>query len=261
MNNSSSLFVLLVLALVSCGNDDGDAEKNTSDNATVTLNFSHQWGDEDVTGADFNTIQYKNENGEEMSIERLRYLISKITLESLGGETIILKGYNLVDLTNGTGLSYVLPEKIPAQQYSNVSFTFGFDNEDNQNGAYPDLNTALWNVPEMLGGGYHYMQLEGRFVDSTSTETGYQYHAIRAVDNSGATLVFEDTFFKVDLGAVEIAGNSILEIKMDIAEWFKNPVKWNLNELHSMMMPNFEAQKMISQNGRSVFNLAEVRSQ
>jgi len=102
------------------------------------------------------------------------------------------------------------------------------------------------------------MQLEGKFIATTDSETGYQYHAIRAVDMLGEELNFEDTFFTVDLGAVEIRDNTTIEIIMDIAEWFKNPIKWNLNELHSMMMPNFEAQKMIFQNGKSVFSLGET---
>jgi len=260
MKKNITLLFLVSIFLSACSDDD-DSIGRTDAKARVGFNFTHQWGDDVVTKNDFNTVQYVNENGEQMSIERLRYLVSNITFKRFDGETITMGGYNLVDLTNGTDLSFVLRDSITVGKYSNVSFTFGFDNEDNQNGAYPDLNSVLWNVPEMLGGGYHYMQLEGKFMDSTDTETGYQYHAIRAVDRSGEELAFEDTFFTVDLGAVEIKGDANIAIKMDIAEWFKNPVKWNLNELHSMMMPNFEAQKMISQNGKSVFSLGEVATQ
>ena len=45
---------------------------------------------------------------------------------------------------------------------------------------------------------------------------------------------------------------------MDISEWFKNPNIWNLNELNTMLMPNFEAQKIIKQNGVSVFSLGDI---
>lgn len=256
MKKKIALLLLASIFLYACSNDDDDA-KQADATASVTLNFTHHWNDNEVTGNDFNTIQYENENGEQMSIERLRYLVSNITFESSSGETIRIDGYNLVDLTNNTDLIYLLPDSIQVGNY-NVSFTFGFDNEDNKNGAYPDLNSVLWNVPEMLGGGYHYMQLEGKFIDDTDAQTGYQYHAIRAVDMSGEELKFEDTFFTVDLGAIEIRDNTGIEIKMDIAEWFKNPIKWNLNELHSMMMPNFEAQKMISHNGNNAFKLGEV---
>jgi hypothetical protein len=45
---------------------------------------------------------------------------------------------------------------------------------------------------------------------------------------------------------------------MNIAEWFKNPNTWDLNELNTVLMPNFEAQKMMSENGRSVFSLGDI---
>ena len=45
---------------------------------------------------------------------------------------------------------------------------------------------------------------------------------------------------------------------MNLAEWFKNPITWNLDDLHIMLMPNYQAQKMINQNGRSVFSLGQT---
>jgi hypothetical protein len=71
-------------------------------------------------------------------------------------------------------------------------------------------------------------------------------------------LSFKDTSFEVDLGTVEITKNATIEIKMNIAEWFKNPNIWNLNELNTVLMPNFEAQKLMSANGKSVFSLGAV---
>lgn len=256
MKKSFVLLLVACIVLYGCKKDNDD--ELTNDSAKITINFTHKWDDIDIAEGDFNTIQYKNGNGEDLSIERLRYLVSNFAFEDSEGKIMQLPGYNLVDLTNGTDLSYQLPDTIEAKDYTNLYFTFGFNNEDNRTGAYLDLNSVLWNVPEMLGGGYHYMQLEGKFIDANDAETGYQYHAIRAVDSSGEELVFEDTFFIVDLGPITIEGDTNIEIKMNIAEWFKNPNLWNLNELHSMMMPNFEAQKMISQNGKTVFSLGKV---
>jgi len=45
---------------------------------------------------------------------------------------------------------------------------------------------------------------------------------------------------------------------MNIAEWFKNPYTWDLNELNTVLMPNFEAQLLMSQNGKSVFSRGEL---
>lgn len=243
------------MLLISCSNDGA----KTDGMVKATFNFIHHWDNTIITNANFNTVHYTTANGEELSIERLRYLISNITFEKPDGETIRLEGHNLIDVTNGTNLSFTPNESIPIGDYTNVSFTFGFTNEDNIDGEYIDLNSASWNVPTMLGGGYHYMQLEGKFIDDTATETGYQYHVIRAVDTSGAEIEFQDTFFQVDLGLVTISDTVAFEISMNVAEWFKNPNQWELNELHSMLMPNFGAQIMMSQNGKMAFSLDRIR--
>lgn len=247
------ILIILVLFMFTSCNKDKDVSQ-----VQITFKFSHNWDGTAVSNANFNSIIYTNANGEDLSITKLRYLISKITFEKSSGETFILDGYNLVDVTNNTNQSFTTITTIPDGDYSKVSFTFGFDNDDNYNENYIDLNSASWNVPELLGGGYHYMQLEGKFIDNTTTETGYAYHTIRAVDNSGATQVFQDTFFEVDLGAVNITNNATFNIEMNIAEWFKNPNTWDLNVLNQMLMPNSSAQIMMYENGQNVFNLESV---
>lgn len=227
---------------------------NTTTQAAISFNFTHSWNGETITTNDLNKIQFTNENGEELSIERLRYLISNITFTNENNEILSLRGYNLVDFVNGENLISIPSGTIPSDRYKNVSFTFGFNNNDNYNN-YPDLNAANWFVPEMLGGGYHYMQLEGRFINEASVETGYAYHVIRAVDNSGTSRQFEDTFFKVNLGPVNIGTNTNITVDMDVAEWFKNPNTWNLNILNNMLMPNFDAQLKMFANGQSVFSM------
>jgi hypothetical protein len=253
MKQIASTLLLCLLALTSCSEDRDDKISQTN----ITFNFNHSWDGTGVTNANFNAIQYTNANGEQLSITKLRYLISKITFKKSTGEHLVLDGYNLVDVTNNTNMSFSPMPTIPAGTYSSVSFTFGFNNTDNS-GNYPDLNSASWNVPGMLGGGYHFMQLEGKFIDTTTTETGYAYHAIRAVDNSGTNLVFQDTFFEVDLGTVTINNNAVFNIEMNIAEWFKNPNTGDLNLLNNMLMPNFGAQIMMFENGQNVFSLKSI---
>ncbi|SFZ89726.1 hypothetical protein SAMN05428642_101526 [Flaviramulus basaltis] len=249
---ASILFTFLLI--LSCSEDKDDNVSQVS----TTFNFTHNWEGTLVTNANFNTIQYINANGEELSIEKLRYLISKITFQNTNGKTYIIDGYNLVDVTNNSNLSFSSVTTIPTGDYTNVSFVFGFNNDDNYNNNYPDLNSTSWNVPEMLGGGYHYMQLEGKFIDNTTTETGYAYHAIRAVDNSGTNLEFEDTFIEVNLGEVTITNNATFNIEMNIAQWFKSPNTWDLNVLNNMLMPNYDAQIMIYENGQNAFSLESV---
>ncbi|MGJ5642732.1 MbnP family protein [Formosa sp. S-31] len=252
----------LVLALTSCSEDQDD-NLIASNYAAVSLTFTHTWNGETVTNDDFNDIKFTNANGEELSISKLKYLISNVSFSNETGETLTFDAYNLVDVTNGTNLEFCISDSIPIGNYNNISFTFGFNDEDNIDGLYTDLNAASWNVPAMLGGGYHFMQLEGNFITPskdeaiTPEEISYQYHTIRAADTSVSPVVPEDTSIMVNLGSKTIRNNTSIQIKMDISEWFKNPNQWDLQELHSDLMSNYDAQIMMYQNGQNVFSLAD----
>lgn len=249
------VLILCIAFLMNSCLSSNDDDVNT---VGISIRFTHSWGDTPVTSVDFNDLKFTNENGELLSIERLRYLISEIVLTHESGSTFTLNGYNLVDVTNNTNLSFRTSSIITPGNYTNVSFRFGFENSINIDGAYQDLNTANFNVPGMLGGGYHYMQFDGKYLDG-STEALFNYHAIRAVNTADPNnLLFQDTSFVVNLGAVTIGNNTGINIKMDISEWFKNPNTWDLNVLNTVLMPNFNAQVMMNANGASVFSLVNV---
>ncbi len=246
------LYILCALLLFyACSSDLDDNLRSVN----VKMSFSHYWEDSTITNADFNDLKFTNANGDVLSIERLRYLISGIEFTKTDGETIVLEGYNLVDVTNQTNLSFTPDQKIATGTYSNVSFIFGFKNEQNISSAYPDLNAASWNVPMQLGGGYHYMQFDGKFINNMEETQGYNYHAIRAVDNPGNPSFPQDTFFKVDLGEVTIGTATEINVAMHIEEWFQNPYTWDLNLYNQMLMPNSTAQILIHGNGQNVFSL------
>ncbi|WP_203256155.1 MbnP family protein [Hyunsoonleella ulvae] len=255
--NKIIALIIIWSTLLSCESDTGDI---VTSQTNITLNFSHSWDGTPVADSDFNTIKFTNAKGDNLSIERLRYLVSKVTFTTTNNEVLKLPGYNLVDVTNNTNLSFTPSSKIPSGNYSNVSFTFGFDNEDNyvENG-YTDLNAANFSVPAMLGGGYHYMQFDGKFINASNQEQGFNYHAIRAVDNPGDNPTFpKDTFFEVNLGPINITNNTVLNIEMNIAEWFKTPNEWDLNTLNQALMPNSSAQIMMFENGQNVFSLTSI---
>lgn len=254
MQKKLAVLLFVMFSFNSCSEDNNN---NLNTQASTTFTFSHNWDDAPVTNINFNALNYTNANGEILSLERLRYVISDITFTTINNENLILDIHNLVDVTNNNNLSFTPQNQIPLGSYT-VSFTFGLDNEDNAENNL-DLNSESFNVPDMLGGGYHYMQFDGKFINSNSEEQGFNYHAIRAVDNPGANPTFpQDTFFTVNLGVIVITNNIEIEVKMNIAEWFKNPNLWDLNDFNQTLMPNSTAQIMMYENGQNVFSLGEV---
>ncbi len=237
---------LLSFFLFSCG-DDEKKEFNT------IYDFTFNWDGTDITYDDFSTIKYTNKYGTKLSITKMRFLISNITFHGSDGDSIKIKGYNFVDVASNTGLVYTPETKIPEGKYD-ITFTFGFDTIDNKK-KYPDLNSVNWNWPEALGGGYHFMQYEGKFIDDSDKEQPYALHIGTARKSEG---VFEPNHFRVSLGSVNLDDDKRIEIKMNIAEWFKNPYTWNLNEYSTPLMPNYDAQILMHNNGKTVFSLGSV---
>lgn len=256
-----ALIALIAILAISCKNDD-----DSSNPVNVTFNFTHNWDGRAIENSDFEITEYSNLHGEVLTISKIVYLISDITFTSSTGDIYDAGDFNLVNVRQGVNLTFTPNIQIPPGNYT-VSFTFGLDDEDNIDGAYPELNATIegpWGVPLPLGGGYHYMRMEGKYTDpaSPAPEVGFAYHTIRANDMSTTPLTLQDTSFEVDLGQVTISNNTNIEIKMNAAEWFKNPNLWDLNVLFTSLMPNFSAQVMMYQNGKQgVFSLGTVTQQ
>lgn len=245
-------FFISTILLFSCSSDNDELIKQ----ATITFKFTQNWDGTTFSKSDFGKTEFTNKLGTKLKIEKLRYLVSRFAFTDGKGNVTLHKGYKLVDVNDEGSLALQLPNTISEGSY-NLSFIFGFNTEDNKDAIYKDLNTASWSVPSALGGGYHFMQLEGKFNNSKNEEQGFAYHTINAYDTSTNTP--ENTFFSVDLGSIVITNNATIEIKMNIAEWFKNPNDWDLNTLNSMLMPNFDAQKQMSANGKSgAFKLGSI---
>lgn len=274
------LALLLILAFIAfgCSNNDDDSSPevlgctdpnslNYNPEATkdddscvyeknVTFAFTQNWAGTPVTAADFNSSVYQNQAGNYLSISKLRYLISRISLHKADGTTVDFLEYNLVDLTDPSTLTLSPALNVITGDYTGISFIYGFNEADNMSGAYPDLNAANWNWPSMLGGGYHFMQMEGSFDDAAGAPQPYAYHHGTARVSEG---VFEQNFIAFEFDQnFTITDDATIEIKMDISEWYKNPLTWDLNDRSVDLMMNYLAQKDIQRNGASVFSIGEI---
>ncbi|HIP35904.1 MAG TPA: hypothetical protein EYG85_03525 [Crocinitomix sp.] len=244
--------------------DDGTC--TYSANKTVELKFTHNFDGSSVTKNELNQMNYKNEMGDSLSFTRLRYSISDIRFYLPNGDSIYVNGsYHLVDITDDASLVYTLPSlqdfivnKDYQAKFTGIGFNYGFDEEDNVSGAYTDLNAASWNWPDMIGGGYHQLQLEGIFKDNTGSYLSYQYHNGSATKDPSGNFEANYKFIKLSGSAFDLSAPTTVEIKMNLANWFRNPNTWDLNTYYTMLMPNYTAQKMITENSIDVFSVGTI---
>ena len=223
----------------------------------LTFTFAHHFAGTSVIDHNIHSpaFSYVNANGDTLSITKLKYLISDIRFYKSNGDSLVIEGYHLVDLSNSATLTYAPTFELPFDSYTGLSFNFGFDSTDNVSNAYTDLNSASWNWPSGMGGGYHFMQMEGKY-KYQGNDSSYTYHMGTAYDMMMS--MAEQNYFKADLGAITITNNATIQIKMDISEWYKNPSNWDLNQYHSNLMMNRSAQTLMNTIGKDVFSLGVV---
>jgi hypothetical protein len=253
MKKLALLFLISIVA-ISCKNDDDSTPIDTT--AAITFNFTQNWEGNSVTVADFNNTTFLNAFGNALQISKLRYLVSRISLHKADGSIVDFDEYKLIDLTEPASLTLTPAMMATTGDYTGISFTYGFNENDNTSGTYPDLNAATWNWPEMLGGGYHFMQMEGSYNDTAGAPQPYAYH-------NGMARVSPDVFeqnyitFNFDQNFT-ISADATIEIKMDISEWYKNSYLWDLNVYNTDLMMNYAAQKRMKENGPTVFSIGQI---
>lgn len=251
------LFIFLILTgiLASCKLGDDDDFHVQEQGFSPKFKFSFNFNNESVTTSDFNDVKYTNENGEQLSITRMRYLISNITFIDNDDNEFPINGYNLVDLETPESLNVSAQAILEIKNYKAVKITLGFNEVDNANN-YSDLNVSNWNWPDGLGGGYHIMQYEGKYLDPNDTEEFYALHMGTRKVSDG---VFEANHITKTINfdaSTLLDGDKTIEIKMNFAEWFKNPNLWDLNVYNAPLMPNYDAQVLMHQNAPSVFSVS-----
>lgn len=239
--------------------DDGSCVYEDPIEPQITLTFDHDYDGMPITASDFDQLSYSNQSGDVHSITHLEYLISGIRFYQSNGDSIVFNDYNLVDLVNTNTLTFGLSNYLEAGSYTGIGFNIGFDEASNTSGAYADLNVANWSWPEMLGGGYHFMKLEGKFIDNNTDTTSYAYHhgTAREIISADTTFHANHTLIKLNT-AFTVEDNATITIDMNIAEWFKNPNTWDLNTYNSMLMPNYTAQRLMRGNAASVFSWSSI---
>jgi hypothetical protein len=223
-------------------------QKVTTVEYPVTFKFIHYVGKELLV---LDTIRYTNLFGNKYSVATLRYFVSNITLQESNGGSMEIKEPFYIDATNTKTCSFTASGKIPEGEYSRLSFIFGLDKATNVSGKFlnPPENRMEW--PETMGGGYHYMKLEGK-IDSAGEIKNFQSHT----GQLNGTPHFIRVSLQLPHFVIDNKGVTI-NIIMDINEWWCNPNTIDLNYISSIM-DNGIIQRQLMENGADVFSIGSI---
>ncbi len=181
---------------------------------------------------------YTNQSNDSYSVQRLRYLISDITLHSDNGTNVQLDEVHFIDISVASTLTLIIAE-IVDDNYNSISFTMGLNSSKNETNRFLNENffpSFAW--PGSLGGGYHYMQLEGQFNSET---TFYNTH-------TGGTDSIDFSFNKTLPIEINESNNvRDIYINMEITNWYQNPEVFNFTS--DGIMENSNSQQILQANG------------
>jgi cytochrome c peroxidase len=241
----SRLVVGIVLVLgASCGESPKPEDPTFG---TLVIELGHEVSGEPLV---LGRLTYTNTAGNRFAIDRLRYYVSDVVLHGAAGAEHT-SGVHYCDLSADATQRITLPD-VPSGQYERISFVFGLDDTRNLTGALPSTpeNDAMeW--PAALGGGYHYMLLEGRFEDATGSERTCRVQTGRLVSGGTST----SHYFEVTLPNSSVAigtGTTHLLALMDVGGWFADP-PYDFNDYGTDMAASAAAQQILEDNGPHVF--------
>ena len=253
------LVILFALLAVACTKPNETAE--------IDLNIGYEVNGEALVT---DTLCYENKAGNRFLITEIQWFLSNIQLLDQDGTWHTLKHLDAMDssaietehifyIDTDISESHTLRgQKIPVGHYSMLRFTFGLDENDNQTGIFNDSPESEMFWPDMLGGGYHYMKLNGKFVSSEGRLNPLAIH-LGIGQNENCTEFYQNYFiveFPIDFDVKANTENSI-DLTMVIDNWFRYPNTIDFNVYGSSIMQNQAAQQALKENGQVVFKIGE----
>lgn len=258
---------LILLMLLFSATFYGCRENETpQEKSTLRIRFSHSVsGDSLVT----DSMMYTNAAGNPYEVDEIMYFISDLRLYRQDGLVVEPGSWDDIHYTDTRlpeTLEWIAGTDIPEGTYDSLTFTFGLSEARNQSFMYvnpPEVNMA-W--PEVLGGGYHYLMLNGWWNDPDGMRKSYNFHlGIGQIYKNNSGQVSDITGFIQNAFTVNPGGGpftispgktSVATLTMDVESWFETPVIFDFNYYGGAIMQNQEAMHIGCLNGKDAFSLS-----
>ena len=249
------LVLVLALLAVAC--------TKPKEKAAINLNLGYEVNGKSLVT---DTLCYENEAGNQFLFTEIQWFLSNIELKSEAGDWIMLHQQGLADTLDISRVYYIdtdIPESqtlhfspVKPDHYTAIRFIFGLDESDNRTGLFTDPPESEMFWPDMLGGGYHYMKLNGKYVNEEGRLAPLAIH-LGIGQNEECTQFYQNYFIveiPIDL-TIKANHENQIHLAMVIDNWFRNPHTYDFNVWGSHIMQNQEAQRMLNVNGNDVFKI------
>ena len=147
---------------------------------------------------------YRNAAGNLYEVNDVQFFISHVRLESSSGEMVEIadnQGIHYTDIRIPGTLSWSIADELPAEEYKSITFVFGLEGAQNSTGFFPNPPENNMSWPDVLGGGYHYMKINGRWIDGSGVRQPFNLHSGKIATDNG----FADNTFTVTLPLSQFA--------------------------------------------------------
>lgn len=254
------LFIIIPASFFSCNDDPGPGPPPPP-TGKIVFEFQHLFHNNPVQ---FDTIRYMNTAGNLMMFTEIQWFISDVTLHYNNGDNYTIKEWkdiHYIDTDITSTLSWNVFDNIPAGIVDSVTFTFGINEQKNQSFLFVNPPESLMFWPDILGGGYHYLKLNGKWIDKLQRVSPFNFHLGigQIYDNQGNITGFIQNYFSINPGGpsfnIEQGKTIAINIIMDVDSWFNTPETWDLDFWGGDIMQNQAAMAAACINGNDAFRL------
>lgn len=248
MSGKKIFFLLVFLSILfsSC-----HKEKTVDLSLSFTFEVDDQPLEQDIR-------KYVNAADNQYEVNEIMFFISNISLYKSDGSVITRERIHYVDADIPSTLDWDLG-LLPQGDYSAISFTFGLDDSQNWSNHFVNSPECDMSWPEVMGGGYHYMKINGKWLADDGQVKPFNLHTGRGqiYDEEGNAIEFIDNSFTVRLNKPFTLKEqwSNIQLVMNINQWFNASRVFDLDEWGGSIMQNQAAQEILKQNGPYVFEL------
>lgn len=258
-----ALFIIGFSIVISC-------KKNTVfpteiSDGKLKIVFSHTI---DIDSLQKDMMIYHNEAGNQYEINELKYFISDLVLYPHNSGPVIInqkKIIHYIDIDIPNTLNWEVFDALPLGNYDSVSFVFGLNEQRNVSNTFTNSPEVYMSWPDILGGGYHYMMMNGKWKAANNQIKTFNFHfGIGQIYSGTSTstdsiIGYVHNYFKVCLPTSNFqiikSQTTILKLNMDINSWFKTPNIYNHDIWGGGIMQNQAAMNSIKENGFDVFSV------